>query len=170
MFIFVHTLQCINFIQLMSYAEHGKSVVKDGIGSVSEIGSSVFVFGNGSGDYCIFDEAHHYITLKYLLWSGFFVVGFAGTLIVPFLVAYLYEKLKEKMEEDGSNLRYFVWSTIFVVFLIVILTFVCDTIAISSGVQTSAKNSAAFTGYVISSVLVGIFVVFNCSNLCSMFL
>ena len=92
----------------MSYAEHRKAVIDDGIDAPHESGSSVHVFGSDTHDYCIFNEVPNFSNLRLLLYVALVVAELTGAFATPLLVATIHKKLQEKKSENVSNALYFI--------------------------------------------------------------
>ena len=117
-------------LQLLSYAKHRNAVTENGFDSSIESGYSVYVFGTGIGDYCIFDEVGPFTNLIILLWASFGALEISVTFAVPLIMISLYREFRKKMNDDESRLTYYVWAVIVVISLLIGPMYACNVWAI----------------------------------------
>ncbi len=128
-------------------------MTKNGFESSTKSGYSVYVFGTGLGDYCIFDEVSPFRNLIILLWASFGALEISVTFAVPLIMISLYREFRKKMNDDESRLRYYVWAVIVVIALLIGPMYACNFRAIYNYIQWFLRNglfkgfSRCFTHY-----------------------
>ena len=133
------------FTQLQSYALHRNSVLDRGFDASSESGYSVFLFNaNNPSDFCILDEVLKFSRMRILLNSSFVTLEAASVIAIPLLMASIYKEFKKKMTRGSKwpNMRYFVWASILVIFVLNVAPFVFNILAIYNALSkpTSFKD------------------------------
>ena len=148
------------YMQLMSYAEHRKAVIKNGINAPRESGSSVYVFGNNADEYCIFNEVPSFSQLRVLLYVALIVAELTGAVAIPLLVATVYKKLQKKKGKKVSNALYFIYAAIITIGILLLAIFSFDCIAIHL-VLTSNSFPETHTAFLALAVFLVIFPVID---------